>query len=258
MKKIWMAVIGLALVLAVVGVAGCSSAPGTVNLTGDGSTLRLVSNQQEGIWVNGTGKVTAVPDVAILRVGVETQQPSVAEAQAQASEAMDRVMQALKAQGVDEKDIQTQYFNIQKISRWDDEKYQETVTGYRVTNTVVAKVRDVENAGVVIDAVAAAGGDQTRIDGISFTVDDPQPYYVEARAQALGYAKEKAQQLADVAGITLGTPTYISENSYMPTSNYIARDMVMEAAPAAGATTSISPGEIEITTNVQVAYAISN
>jgi hypothetical protein len=252
-----MVIVGLALVLAVVGVTGCTS-PGTVNIAGEGGTLRLVSSQQEGIWVNGTGKVTAVPDVAIVRVGVEAQQPSVAEAQAQAAAAMDKVMQALESQGVAEKDIQTQYFNIQKISRWDNEKDEEYVTGYRVTNTVTAKVRDVENAGVVIDAVATAGGDQTRIDGISFTVDDPQPYYVEARAQALGYAKEKAQQLADVAGVKLGTPTYISENTYMPTSNYVSRDMAMEAAPAAGVTTSISPGEIEITTNVQVAYAIGN
>ncbi len=255
-KKIWMVIAGLALVLAVVGVTGCSS-QGTVGLTGEGGTFRLVSSQQEGIWVNGTGKVMAVPDVAIVRVGVEAQQPSVAEAQDQAAVAMDKVRQALEAQGVAEKDIQTQYFNIQKVSRWDNEKNVETITGYRVTNTVTAKIRDVAAAGAVIDAVAAAGGDQTRIDGISFTVDDPQPYYEEARVQAMQYAAEKAQQLADVAGVKLGGPTYISESSYMPTPNYVSRDMVMEAAPAAGVPTSISPGEMEITTNVQVAYAIT-
>ena len=251
----------VALILAVVGITGCGSDDGITLTGGDGELKINLNSQQDGIWVNGTGKVMATPDVAILRLGIEVQRETVAAAQAEAQEAMDRVMEALKDEGVYEKDIQTQYFNIHKVTRWDkvyeDNDEQEIVIGYKVTNVVTAKIRDVETAGDVIDAVAIAGDDLTRIDNISFTVDDPKPYYEQAREQAVEYAEEKAKQLAEVAGVKLGKPTYISESTYMPSPNYYGRDAVMaEAAPAPS--TSISPGEMEITTNVQMAYSIAD
>ena len=134
-------------------------------------------------------------------------------------------------------------------------KQQEIVIGYRVTNMVTAKIRDVGKAGTVIDAVAAAGGDLTRINSIGFTVDDPSTYYEEARQKAVADADAKAKQLADLAGVKLGKPTYISESSYMPGPIY-RQDLVAKAAAAPAVTTPISPGEMEITMNVQLAYAI--
>jgi uncharacterized protein YggE len=254
MKKIWLVAIGVALILAVVGVAGCS--PGGTTVSGGTESLRIINSQQEGIWVNGEGKVLAAPDVAILRLGIEAQEVSVAEAQTQATEAMDKVKAALTGEGVAEKDIQTQYFNIQRVTRWDNEKEQEIVIGYRVTNMVTAKIREVAKAGAVIDAVAAAGGDLTRIDSIGFTVDDPTAYYAEARQKAVADAEAKAKQLAEAAGVKLAKPTYISESSYMPGPVY-RQDMIMEKVAGASAVeTPISPGEMEITLNVQLAYSI--
>jgi len=95
-KKSWFLAVGLALVLAVVSLAGCS--PGTT-FQGEIEGINI-SNQQEGIWVTGEGKVTAVPDIVTLRLGVEAQEASVAEAQTQAVEAMDKVMVALTDNGV--------------------------------------------------------------------------------------------------------------------------------------------------------------
>jgi len=261
MKKLWLAVVGVVLILAVVGMAGCNGEEG-VSLSGVNGELKLsLNNQQDGIWVSGTGKVYVSPDIAILRLGIDVQKPTVAEAQAEATVAMDQVMEALKSQGIDEKDIQTQYFNIQKVSEWDkvyeDGGSREIIIGFRVNNVVSAKIRDVEKAGEVIDAVAVAGGDSTRIDSISFTIDDPSPYYEEAREEAVKYAKAKAEQLAAAAGVKLGKLAYITENTYMPSPNYYSRDMVMaEAAP--GVTTSISAGEMEVTTSVQMAYGIAD
>ncbi|MBN1176082.1 MAG: SIMPL domain-containing protein [Dehalococcoidales bacterium] len=253
MKKMWLAVIGVVMVIGVVALAGCSGGvDGTLELKGQ------LNSQQEGIWVNGEGKVTAVPDVAIISVGIEAQETTVAAANDEARVAMDDVMNALKDAGIKDEDIQTQYFNINRVTRWDDEKRQEEVIGYRVTNVVTAKIRKVEDAGAVIDAVADAGGDLTRINNISFTVDDPAPYQAEARKLAVADAAAKAKTLAEVADVTLGKATYISESSYMPGPIY--RDMVgvAEAAAAPGVETPISPGEIEITTNVQIAYAIAD
>jgi uncharacterized protein YggE len=248
MKKYWLVAMSLALIVAVVGFSGCTGGPTTIGTVD-------INSQQSGIWVSGTGKVTVTPDIATLSLGIEAQAATVAEAQAQAAGAMDTVMAALAAGGVADKDIQTQYFSISQQTRWDDYKDEQVVTGYDVTNMVTAKIRDMEQIGSIIDAVAAAGGDYTRINNISFSVDDPTPYYKEARQKAMADAKDKAEQLAHLAGIGLGKPTYISEGTVYPPVVY--RDAGMEAmAPAP--TTPISPGEIELSLTVQVAYAVAD
>jgi hypothetical protein len=246
MKKYWLVAISLALVLAIVGLCGCAAGSTTVG------TIDL-NSQQEGIWVSGEGKVTVTPDIATLSLGISAQAASVAEAQSQAAEAMNKVMAALTDNGVAKKDIQTRYFRIDQVTRWDDETNEEVVIGYRVTNMVTAKIREIDKIGPIIDAVAAAGGDFTRINSIGFSVDDPSPYYDEARQKAIADARAKAEQLAELSEVKLGKPTYISEGTiYLPV-------IYKEAAapvPAPAPTTPISPGEIELTLNVQVAYAI--
>jgi len=246
MKKKWLWVLGLMLALAVVGLCGCSPELSNVQL----------SCQQKGIWVTGQGEVTVTPDIATLRLGIAAEAPTVAEAQSQAAEAMDKVMAALKDNDVDKKDIQTQYFNIRQVTKWDRIKEEEEVIGYRVTNMVTAKIREVDKAGTIIDEAAKAGGDFTRIDSISFSVDEPSAYYEEARKEAMADAKAKAEHLAKLGGVSLGKPTYISEGAQTPPVIY--REAVMEAGiPApAPAPTPISPGELEISLTVQVAYAI--
>jgi len=249
-KKKWLLPISLALALAVVGLAGCS--PGnTVPIEIEGLSI---NNQQEGIWISGRGEVTVTPDIATLRLGIEVQAVSVAIAQSQAAVAMNDVMEALTDNGIVEKDIQTQYFSIRQVTQWDREKEEEIVVGYRVTNKVNAKIREIDKTGTVIDAVAAVGGDLTRIDSIDFSVDDPSAYYEEARAKAMADAKTKAEQLAELADAKLGKATYISESSQAPPPIYPRAMTEMGAAPAPE--TPISPGEMEISLTVQVAYAL--
>jgi uncharacterized protein YggE len=243
-----MVVISLALVFSLVGFSACSDGPtniGTIDIT----------NQQTGIWVSGEGEVTVTPDIATLYLGIEAKADSVAEAQAQAKEAMDAVMTALEDNGVDEDDIQTQYFSIDQDTRWDSDDDEYIIIGYEVTNTVEVKIRDIDNVGTIIDAVAEAGGDLTRINYITFSVDDPSEYYEEVRAEAMADAKAKAEQLASLAGIELGAPTYIYEGSVYSPVDYRGLDVM---APVAIESTSISPGELEVTLSVQVAYAIES
>ncbi len=256
MKKVWLLVISLALVLAVVGVAGCSSG---ITASGEGNEGIKVNlnSQQEGVWITGTGKVSVIPDIATLSLGIEAQVESVAAAQSQAAEAMEKVMAALTANGIPEKDIQTQYFNIDRVTRWDNDKQQETIIGYRVTNTVTVKIRDMEKIGATIDAVIMAGGDFTRVNNIGFSVEDPSEYYEEARAKAITDARTKAQQLAELAEVKLGKPIYISEST--PYSPVIYRQGMYEsnmAVPAAE--TPISVGEMEISLTVQITYTIND
>ena len=245
----------LALVIVMVGLCGCTT--GSTSFGRLPSSLEVnLNSQQEGIWVTGQGKVAVVPDLATLSLGIEAQEATVAEAQTQAAEAMDKVMTALTDNGVEEKDIQTQYFSIRQVTKWDSDTEEEIVVGYRVTNKVNAKIREIDKIGSIIDAVAEAGGDLTRIDSIDFSVDDPSDYYEEARQKAMADAKAKAEQLAELAGVTLGKPTFISEGAQIspvyPRGVYEEAPIPEEAAP----TTPISPGETELSLTIQVAYAI--
>jgi len=255
MKKSLLLAVLLALAVITVGAFGCYGDFGfpeqqLPELPESGNII--LSQQNTGIWVTGEGKVSVVPDVAILNLGVEVQALSVAEAQQQAVEAMEAVMAVLDSYGIAEKDIKTRYFSIYPVKRWQND--EEILIGYRVNNMVTVKIRNMDDTGTIIDAVAEAGGDYTRINSISFTVDDPTDYYEDVRELAIEDAQEKAEQLAKLAKVDLGKPTYINEGSvYMPTPYDFYRG---EAIPVPAPTTSISPGETEIRLTVQVVYSI--
>jgi len=238
---------GLSLALATVVLAGCTPAGGTVQ--------RTLTSQQDGIWVTGQGKTSAAPDLATLRLGVEAQDETVSRAQADASDAMDRVMSTLADNDVADKDIQTQYFSIRQVTRWDRDEEEEVVTGYRVTNTVTVKIRDIEAIGAIVDVVVEAGEDFVRIEGVDFSIEDPSRYHRELRRDAIDDARTKAERLAAFAGVRLGTVTFISEGSVsVPRAATVLQ--MEEAVKVAGAAMPISPGDIEISLTVQVAYAI--
>jgi uncharacterized protein len=257
MKRKLLLVLGLILVVSLL-LVGCeaqestseaqgSELPQSVNVSLTGST-----SQQTGIWVSGTGEVTATPDIAILTLGVQAQEATVKAAQSEAAVAMNAVMNALKSNGIADKDIQTQWYSISAVTTWDDKTREQTTIGYSVSNTVTAKIRDISKAGTIIDAVADAGGNLTRINGISFTVEDPTAYNSQARQKAMQDAAAKAQQLANLAGVTLGKVIYISEGS----SSTPQPIRYSDVAVGASASTPISSGELDITIAVQVGYAI--
>jgi uncharacterized protein YggE len=262
MKKLRF-VVTVLLFMLVLFVAGCnsaSSAPPVFSALvggGDQSGGIIWSQQNVGLWVTGEGKASGAPDVANIVLGVQVQESSVAVAQREAAEAMDKIIKVLKSKGVADKDIQTLQFNIQMVTRWIDKENREEIIGYRIMNTVMAKIRKVNEAGSVIDAVAVAGGNVTRINSISFIVDDPAPYYKEARDKAVANAIAKAKQIAGTAGIKLGKTISITENvGYVPSPvmrNYMKADA---AAAAPAAPTPISAGELEFQINVQIVYAI--
>ena len=260
MKKIWLGIALAVLVVVAVGLVGCSEGSGLALGAENSVSSVSVSSQQQGIWVSAEGKIYVTPDMAVLTLGIEAQETTVALARDNAAAAMESVIAAIKAQGIADKDIQTQYFNIQQITNYNGDKQTEQVVGYRVTNTVTVKVHgDLDRTADIIDSVVTAGGDLTRVSGIAFTVEEPRQYYEQAREQAIEYAAAKAQQLADGTGVNLGNVTYISESSgsYYP---YITRNFTAagDAAVPAPSGTSISVGELEITATVSIGYAIAD
>jgi uncharacterized protein YggE len=251
MKKIWLVVIGLVVVASIFGLAGCSGGVnGTLQLQGN------LDNQQQGIWVNGSGKVQAEPDIATLTLGVQAQADNAKDAQAQVSQAMDDVMTILKAQGIADKDIQTQYYTITQLTKYNQTTQQQDVTGYQVTNTVAATIRNIDSTGTVIDAVVASAGNLIRINNVAFDISDPTQYYAQARQKAVADAQARAQQIATASGVTLGKITYINESTSTPGPIYRTFAASDTAAPMPA--TSISPGQIDVTDNVQIVYSIGN
>lgn len=267
--KIKILIIGLVAGISTLVLAGCSmvgaqqatvspSVSAQASATASPSTVSPpinfnVNNSQTGIWVSGQGTVMAAPNIATLNLGVSAQASKVADAQSQAAAAMSKVISALTGNGVDQKDISTRFYNINPLTRYDNNTQQSVVTGYQVSNMVNVTVRAIDKVGTIIDATAAAAGDLIRINGISFSVDNPDQYNSQARTLAMNDAKARATQLASLAGVTLGRPIYISENSASSPIPYQA-----SAPVAAGpvATTPVNPGQVSVTVSVQVGYSI--
>jgi uncharacterized protein len=242
----WKVLLMLALAVVVtIGLAGCSTVGAQAPTSGS-------SSSQQGIWVNGQGTVLVTPNIASLNLGVTVQAAKVADAQSQAASNMSKVIAALTGNGVDQKDISTRYYTINQVTRYDNSTQQSVITGYQVSNTVNVIIRSIDKVGPIIDAVAAAGGDATRINSISFSVDNPDQYNSQARTLAMNDAKAKATQLASLAGLTLGKVFFVEENS---SSTPIPYNAAVPTVAVSSPSTPINPGQISITLNVQVAYA---
>jgi uncharacterized protein YggE len=210
-----------------------------------------VTSQQTGITVCGHGKANAHPDQAQIEAGVYAQAPSADAARAQAAQAMNAVLGALKTNGVANDDIQTQYFSI--TPQYSYEQSGPRQTGYQASNSVTATIRDVNAVGKVVDAVTAAGGNNVVVSGIQFSAGDPSQAQAQAEASALADAHQQAQQIASGAGVSLGSPVSIQVGGCGQTSlPYTNGAYGAASAP----TTPIQPGQVAVAVDVAVVYAI--
>lgn len=214
-----------------------------------------VDGAMSGISVSGTGKVTGAPDTLTMTFGVSVRKDTVSEAVAIAAARAQAVIDALTSNGVAEEDIQTANYAIYPQYDWDGNK--QRLLGYQVNNSVIAKIRDIEGAGEVIDDVTAAGGDEVTVSGITFSIEDNEALIEAAREAAWDDAKEKAEQLAALAGVVLGNPTVISE-TFSPTPQPIAYAEASFLDGDRAFVTPISPGEQQVAVSLNVQFSISN
>jgi len=220
-----------------------------------GATGFVVSQpSQTGISVSGHGRTVVVPDIAVLTLGVEVTALTVAAARSEAAAAMKAVRSSLDANAIGSDDIKTLSFNIRPQYPFRRDERSE-ITGYTVSNRVSVKLRDLDAASDVLDGAAEAGGDAVRIHGISFTVDDPEQYEADARKAAVEDARKRAEELAALAGVTLGKVLSISESGVsIPFAERSLGGVMLQSATAPR--TPISPGETEISLSVSVVYEI--
>lgn len=264
MRKSWL--VGMSIVLiALLGTVGCATPASSGASEKSSSEVTTVAGfQQKGITVTGEGKVKVEPDLAVLRLGVEAESEKVTEAYTQANEAMDKVITALEDEGIAKEDIQTRYFRIDQRRRHkrvppsptpkgEETKRSEEVSFFEVKNMVTAKVREIENVSSIIGAAVEVGGEFIRIHGLNFTVEETETYKEKARKKAIANAKEKAEQIADWAGVTLGEPIYISEGRIHPVH---PRAIPAPKGGMGPPGPSISPGMKEIRASVSMTFSI--
>lgn len=204
------------------------------------------------ISVSGIGRITTVPDVADVRVGVMITRPKVRAAQSAAATAMQAVIAALRKAGIADKDVQTTSLSLQPVYTYPSNGNAPRLTGYQIVNAVQATVRKLDTISDVIDGALAAGA--TTLDGITFRVDDPSAAEAQARDAAMKNARARADALSKAAGVSITGVSSISEQS-----GSVPVPMPYAAAPAAldkAASTPVQVGTNEVDVSVSVVYLI--
>ncbi|MBB4956044.1 uncharacterized protein YggE [Agrobacterium vitis] len=216
-----------------------------------------VARPEAVINVSGEGEATLAPNMAIMQLGVVSEDEAAAQALKDNNLAMARVLKMLTDQGLADRDIQTSGFDITpRYKHVPDDKpapQPPAIEGYSVSNGLTVRVRDLAKLGGVIDGAVGLGVNQA--GSIQFTNDKPELAISDARKQAMEDALAKAKTLTEAAGVKLGRIVSINENSARP----FEQAMMMKTGMArdmAAAPTPIAAGENTYRVTVNVTFAL--
>ena len=229
-------VVGTAAALTVATLAGCDSTAGPV----------AASPRQ--VTVVGSGQVQGPPDTVTADVGIEAVAPDATSAMNQTSDRQQAVIGALTAGGIDAKDISTTTVSLQP-------QYGENsvITGYRAGNSIQVKVRKLEAASGALATIISTGGNTTRINSVNFSIDDDSNLVRDARARAFEDAKNRAQQYAELSGLSLGKVISISEAP----GGISPQPVPMPRSDAMAAAVPLAPGEQTVSFSVTAVWELT-
>lgn len=221
--------------------------------------VRITGNT---ITVSDNGEIYAKPDLAVINFSVVTEKKTVAEALSENAKQMNAVINFIKGQGVEDKDVKTTNFNIYpryEYQNVETEIYpyppgKRVLVGYEVTQSLEVKIREMAKIGVIIEGAAKAGANQ--VGDLQFTIDKQDELKNQARAEAIKKAKAKAQELASRLGIRLIRIVNFNEGVSMP---YYYGYAIKEAVGMGGEVApspQIETGENKITVTVTITYEI--
>lgn len=203
------------------------------------------------LTVSGEGSATAQPDMASIMLGVSVQADTAAKAMSENATRQQSVIDKLKAEGIEARDIQTSGLNLSPVQSYSQDGKPPVITGYMAQNMVSVRVRDLGKLGAVLDMLVEAGANE--INGISFTREDASEAEDAARVAAIQAAHRKADIMAEAAGMKLGRLISLSDS--MIDSG--PRPMMMAMGrDAKASSTPIEAGELAITANVTATYAL--
>lgn len=249
-----------AALMSILAFAGCQSQEQIDKSAGQNAGTQTVIVKQEPatpinqVTVSGTGSTTAQPDLATIDFSVITEEKTAEGAEQSNSKKMTAVIAVLKSAGIDEKDIQSSGFYVNPV--YDYSKSAAVVTGYSVQNTVTVKVRAFDKLGALITDAIAAGANS--VSSLNYSLEDSAQYYQQALEAAIKDATGKIGAIAQASGVKISAaPVSITEQSQSATpmaSPAAVRETGMAADSAAAVPTQ--PGEMNITAQVQIIYAI--
>jgi len=211
----------------------------------------VVTQKQYDFTVSGTGKVTAIPDTAIISLGMQVTQPTVKQAQSEANKVINQVTDLLKKLDIAEKDIKTENYSI--YPQYDYSNGRNKINGYSISANLMVTVRDLDKINPVIDQAAAMG--INTIGNLNLTVNDDRLKVLQqqAREEAVKEAKSKAESLSSAAGMKLGRIINIQESEpFSPRPIMMTADL--KTASGGGESTNIQPGSTDITSTVTLVY----
>lgn len=229
------------LLVGVLVVAGCA-----------GDDDEAAAPQPARITVHGSGTVRADPDLLTVVLGVETRAPKATDALADNNRRAAALFEELRRRGVGEDDLQTSHVSVNP-----DYDQRGRIVGFVVDNAVTARLRELEKAGELLDAVASAVGDAIRLQSFQYSIDDPTTAAADARADAVGRARRQAEQLARAAGVRLGRLRSLRETPVSRTfDEYSVRDLATAAGASAGAV-PLAGGTLEVQIDVDLVYDVA-
>lgn len=206
---------------------------------------------QRSISINGEGKVTVIPDIAYVSLGLSVEKSKVADAQAENSKTMNSLFEKLLALGIDKKDTKTVNYTI--YPNYDYPNGKQVLRSYTVTQEVQVKIRQTEK----VDQVLKIAGDLNlnQIGGLTFDVDDREQYREQARIKALENAKTKAEALTQIMNVHLGKVIsfYEAENYVQPAYPIYSK---VDGIGGGGASPTVEAGSQEIVISATVVYEL--
>lgn len=198
------------------------------------------------------GEVRRTPDIAMISAGVVSTAPTAQAAMADNADRMARVLAALRRAGLAERDIATASVSLQPQYRYAENQAPQ-VTGYQASNSVIVRFRDIRRAGAILDTLVREGANQ--INGPNLVIDRPEAALDEARVQAVGQARARADLYARAAGLSVKRIVSISESGdgYAPPP---PMPVAMRAMDVSAAKTEIAPGEQAVGVTLSVTFEL--
>lgn len=206
--------------------------------------------QGTALTISAEARASAKPDIASVTAGVVNDAPTAEAALAENARRMNAVLAAVKRAGILDRDVQTSQLSIQPQMVY-AENVPPRVTGYQATNTVTVKVRNMNNVGKVVDAVVSQGSNQ--LNGVTFSIDEPEGALNGARTEALRRARARADIYAQAAGMRVHRIISIAESGIVEPPRPMPM-MAMARMQAEG--TPVAPGEVDLTANVTVMFEL--
>ena len=221
----------------------------------------LITNSQNGIWVSGSSIIMVDPDLLEMNVQIESTNKTVSEAVENVAKSNQKLLNILDENGVIKAEINTTQYSINPQYRYDNKAGKSELSGYKVTHSTMFKYRELKKIGSLIDKMTIgdkAIGNTLRINSINYTIENPGLYEKDLRKNAVIDATQKASSLAIYSNVSLGSPFYITEQSPSNFTQPLSESDMMVAKTALSApSTEISPGQLTIRFNVNMAFSIN-